>query len=107
MTIDEALQAKVLKVLDAFGRALGTPARDDAANLALPSTEAIKASYYAATINAAGGKMRRDCREPLRTMDAQVEFDLETPQLSKEQQLESFKASERYAAECRQRWRRG
>jgi hypothetical protein len=114
MTLEEMLDSaagpgiirRALDVLKKIQRVQGEP-RQMADAAPLPDTAAVKAALYAEQINQAGRAMRRqkDCRSTLRRAATDAEPELIS--ISQQQRLDAFVAAEKYAKECRERWRKG
>jgi hypothetical protein len=113
MTLEEMLDSpagagiikKALNVLRRVQRVQGEP-RQTADAAPLQDTAAVKAAMYATAVNQAGAKMRRqrDCRSTLRRAATDAEPDVIQP--SQQQRLDAFEAAEKYALECRSKWRK-
>ena len=106
MDHEERVRAAMNVVAEA-NKVLGIPERRRAEDADMSAT-AFSAAY-ADLVNQTGSRMRREtvCRPSLLRRAAQdSERETPTPQVSPEQQLEFFKRSEAYAAECRRLWRK-
>lgn len=100
---------RALQILGRVQKLQSTDTRktEDAAATPPKDTAFLKSAAYAAQVNEAGAKMRRqqkDCRSGLRRSAVDAEPEIVGPSL--EQKLNALRASEDYAKECRERWRK-